>query len=288
MIAYRWMRAQEGFTVLAMCSVLGVSASGYYDHLKRRPSARDTSDSELLGQIQRVFFWSRETYGYRRVARQLARDGYHHNEKRVRRLMRQHGFEGRVRRLRRRVHQVSAEGVHAPDLVLRDWNPTRPDRLWVADMTYVSTWQGWLYLSVIMDAYSRRIVGWSLAQHMRTELVQSALDMAVARRRPEAGLVHHTDHGSQYTALTFGHQLRKHGIEPSMGRVKTCYDNAVAESFFATLKKDLVNRCSWPTRYDAQTAIVDFIEVWYNNQRIHSTLGYRSPSEFELMGRATA
>ena len=125
--------------------------------------------------------------------------------------MRQHGLEGRVRRLRRRVHQVSAEGVHAPDLVLRDWNPTRPDRLWVADMTYVSTWQGWLYLGVIMDAYSRRIVGWSLAQHMRTELVQSALDMAVARRRPEAGLVHQTDHGSQYTALTFGHQLRKHG-----------------------------------------------------------------------------
>ncbi len=136
--------------------------------------------------------------------------------------------------------------MHAPDLVLRDWNPTQPDRLWVADMTQIATWQGWLHLSVIMDAYSRRVVGWSLAQHMRTELVQDALDMAVSRRKPDAGLVHHTDHGSQYTALTFGHQLRKHGIEPSMGRVKTCYDNAVAESFFATLKKELITAAPGP------------------------------------------
>jgi transposase InsO family protein len=133
------MRAQEGFSVAVMCAVLGVSSSGYYDYLKRQPSAREVSDSELVEQIRRVFFWSRETYGYRRVARQLARDGHRHNEKRVRRLMRQDGLEGRVRRLRRRVRQVSAEGVHAPDLVLRDWNPTQPDRLWVADMTYVST-----------------------------------------------------------------------------------------------------------------------------------------------------
>jgi transposase InsO family protein len=264
-----------------MCAVLGVSTSGFYDWLKRGVTARELDDQQLLEKIREIFEDSRQTYGYRRVRWQLARNGVSVNDKRVRRLMRQDGLEGRVPRLRRRVHQIAAEGVHAPDLVRRDWNPTEPNRLWVADITYIRTWQGWLYLAAIMDACSRRIVGWSMQPHMRSELVQDALDMAVARRRPAAGLVHHTDHGSQYTALTFGHELRKHGIEPSMGRVRTCYDNAVAESFFATLKKDLVNRYSWPTRHDAQVAIFEYIEVWYNTQRLHSTLGYKTPAEFE-------
>jgi transposase InsO family protein len=178
----------------------------------------------LVEQIMQVFTDSRETYGYRRVTRQLAREGVAVNEKRVRRLMRLHGLEGRVRRLRRRLYLVQSEGVHAPDLVKRDWNPDLPNKLWVADITYIRTWQGWLYLAVIMDACSRKVVGWSMRPHMRSELVQDALDMAIIRRHPAAGLVHHTDHGSQYTALTFGHELRRHGIEPSMGRVKTCYD----------------------------------------------------------------
>lgn len=271
-----------------MCSVLGVSPSGYYDHRRRQPSARALRDDELRAMIVEVHEFSMQTYGYRRIRAELARRGVSVNAKHVRRLMRLAGIQGHTPRMKRRVHQITAVGVHAPDLVLRDWNPTQPNKLWVADITYIRTWQGWLYLAAIMDAHSRRVVGWSMQPHMRAELVQDALDMAVGRRRPAPGLVHHTDHGSQYTALTFGAELRRHGIEPSMGRVKTCYDNAVAESFFATLKKDLVNRYAWPTRHDAQTAIFDFIERWYNNLRLHSTLGYVSPAEFEQLTQAVS
>ncbi len=164
---------------------------------------------------------------------------------RVRRLMRLAGIQGHVPRLKRRISHVDVDGVHAPDLVRHDWNPSAPNTLWMADITYIRIWQGWLYLAVIMDVCSRRIVGWSMQSHMRTDLVQDALDMAIARRRPVAGRLHHTDHASQYAALTFGVELRKHKIEASMGRVRTCYDNAAAESFFATLKKDLINRYRW-------------------------------------------
>lgn len=261
---------------------MGLKKSTYYEWRSRGPSDSELEDAYFANRLHDLWTASQKTYGYRRLKHQIAREGEYVNDKRVRRLMRIAGIEGRTPRLKRRVYQVSAEGVHAPDLVRRDWNPTTPNKLWVADITYIRTWQGWLYLAVIMDACSRRIVGWSMQSHMRTELVQDALDMAIARRRPAAGLVHHTDHGSQYTALTFGAELRKHKIEASMGRVRTCYDNAVAESFFATLKKDLVNRYSWPTRLDAQHAIFDFIERWYNNERLHSTLGYMSPAEYEL------
>jgi putative transposase len=271
-----------------MCQVLGVSPSGYYDHLRREKSKRALEDERLTEMIVEVHEFSMQTYGYRRIRAELARRGVSVNAKRVRRLMRLRGIQGHTPRLKRRIRQIGAVGVHAPDLVLRDWNPTQPNKLWVADITYVRTWQGWLYLAAIMDAHSRRIVGWSMQPHMRAELVQDALDMAVTRRRPAAGLVHHTDHGSQYTALTFGAELRRLGIEPSMGRVRTCYDNAVAESFFATLKKDLVNRYSWPTRHDAQTAIFDFIERWYNNHRLHSTLGYLPPAEYEQLTQAVS
>lgn len=260
---------------------MGLKKSRYYAWRGRGPTDSELDDAYLADRIHVLWKKSAETYGYRRIKHQLAREGLYVNDKRVRRLMRLCGIQGHVPRMKRRVYQVEAVGVHAPDLVRRDWNPTEPNLLWVADITYIRTWQGWLYLAVIMDACSRRIVGWSMQPHMRTELVQHALDMAVARRRPAAGLVHHTDHGSQYTALTFGAELRKHDIEASMGRVRTCYDNAVAESFFATLKKDLINRYSWPTRLDAQQAIFDFIERWYNNERLHSTLGYLTPAEYE-------
>lgn len=270
-----------------MLEVLDVGSSGYYDWKRRQvtPSSRQLGDEQLAELIVEIHEFSMQTYGYRRIRAELARRGVSVNAKRVRRLMQLKGIQGHTPRLKRRVRQLEAIGVHAPDLVLRDWNPDAPNKLWVADITYIRTWQGWLYLAAIMDAHSRRIVGWSMQPHMRTELVQDALDMAITRRRPAAGLIHHTDHGSQYTALTFGAELRKHKIEASMGRVKTCYDNAAAESFFATLKKDLVNRYSWPTRHDAQTAIFDFIERWYNNQRLHSTLGYRTPVEFEQLTR---
>ncbi len=260
---------------------MGISTTTYYEGRRRGLSDAQLADAYAADHLYDAWTASAETYGYRRLKHQLAREGAHVNDKRVRRLMRLAGIQGHVPRLKRRISYVNAEGVHAPDLVRRDWNPIVPNTLWVADITYIRTWQGWLYLAVIMDACSRRIVGWSMQSHMRTELVQAALDMAIARRRPVAGLVHHTDHASQYTALTFGAELRKHKIEASMGRVRTCYDNAAAESFFATLKKDLINRYSWPTRPDAQHAIFDFIERWYNNERLHSTLGYLSPAEYE-------
>ena len=169
----------------------------------------------------------------------------------------------------------------ADDLVERKFRPDAPNVLWVADITYLRTWEGWLYLAAVQDAYSRRIVGWAMTEHMRTELVTDALQMAVARRRPEPGLIHHSDQGSQYVALGFGQQARDAGIAVSMGSKGDAYDNAVAESFFATIKKELVHRHSWPSRRDLSSAVFDYIEAFYNRQRRHSTLGYLSPEEYE-------
>jgi putative transposase len=264
-----------------LCSVLQVSPAGYYFWVQRGTSKRDLENQALLLLIEEIYEESMQTYGVARVHAELRHRGFLISRKRVAGIMRNAGLQGLVKRRHRRVHQISAEGVHAPDLVRRDWNPDELNKLWVADITYIRTWQGWVYLAVIMDACSRRIVGWSMQSHMRTELVQEALDLAVARRNPGPGLVHHSDHGSQYTALTFGHELQKHGIDPSMGRVRTAYDNAVAESFFSTLKRELINRWSWPTRHDAQQAVFDWIEKWYNNKRRHSSLGYLTPAEFE-------
>lgn len=176
-------------------------------------------------------------------------------------------------------------GATAPDLVRRSFTASEPDRLWVADITYVRTWEGWLYLAVILDAFSRRVVGWALADHLRTELALEALQMALSARRPRAGLVHHSDRGCQYTAYAYGDLLESHGSARSLGRPGTCWDNAVAESFFATLKTELLYRQPWPTRRQAGTAIFEFIEVFYNPRRRHSTLAYRSPAEFEAQYR---
>lgn len=270
-----------------MCSLLGVSTSGYYAHFSRPPSQRRLENLALLEIIRNIHEESDATYGHKRVHAELRHQGIHVSPNRVRRLMRVDGLTGIVKKRRSRAPQVAAEGVHAADLVMRVWHPDSVGAinvLWVADITYIRTWQGWLYLAVVMDTYSRRIVGWSMQPHMRSELVQDALDMAVDRRRPKPGLVHHSDHGTQYTALTFGHELKKHGIDSSMGRVRTCFDNAVAESFFATLKKERINRYSWPTRHDAQLTLFDYIERWYNVKRRHSTLGYLTPAEYEDTG----
>jgi putative transposase len=284
---FEWIRAEKAiskWSVERMCDLLGVSTSGYYAHFSRGTSQRELENRALLELIREIHKESDGTYGGLRVHAELRHQGILVSVNRVRRLMRDDGLSGLVKRRRSRAPQVSAQGVHAADLVLREWHPSSVGAvnvLWVADITYVKTWQGWLYLAVVMDAFSRRIVGWSMQPHLRTELVQDALDMAVDRRQPKPGLVHHSDHGTQYTALTFGHELKKYGIDPSMGRVRTCYDNAVAESFFATLKKERLNRYSWPTRHDAQLTLFDYIERWYNVRRRHSTLGYLTPAEFE-------
>jgi putative transposase len=195
--------------------------------------------------------------------------------------MRGAGLSGQLRR-RRGTTTLRVQGVRtAPDLVRRDFNPSEPNRLWSADITYVRTWEGWLYLASVMDCYSRRIVGWSMADHLRAELVTDALQMAVARRRPESGLVHHSDQGSQYTSLIFTQRCRAAGIEVSMGSRGDCFDNAIIESFHATIKKDLLHRRSWPTKTEARTAVFDYIETFYNRVRLHSTLGMLSPEQFE-------
>jgi len=190
-------------------------------------------------------------------------------------------LQGLTKRLRRRVRQLEDDGLHAMDLVERDWHPTGPNQLWVADITQVSTWEGPLYLAVVMDVWSRKIVGWAMADNMRAELVVSAMEMAVAKRNPPNGTIHHSDHGAQYTSYTMGKKLRDSGLLASMGRVKTCYDNAVAESFFATLKKDRIHSRSWPTRELLRREVFEYIEGWYNPHRRHSSLGGVSPAKYE-------
>jgi len=269
-------------TIKALCRVLEVSRSGFHAWAAREPSARAVADAALTGRIAEIHKDSLKTYGSPRVHAELRlEDGVHVGRKRVERLMRRAGLSGQIRR-RRGKTTIRVQGVRtAPDLVERDFNPTEPDRLWCADITYIRTWEGWLYLASVMDCYSRRIVGWAIADHLRAELVTDALEMAVARRRPDTGLVHHSDQGSQYTSLVFTRRCRSVGIDVSMGSRGDCFDNAVLESFHATLKKDLIHRRSWPTKAEARTAVFDYIEVFYNRRRRHSLLGMLSPLEFE-------
>jgi putative transposase len=281
---FRFVAAKKAeHSVKTMCRVLGVSRSGFHAWEQRPACERELSDRRLIEQIRRVHARSRGTYGARRVHAALRHQGVRVGRKRVERLMRRAQLSGLARR-RRAKTTIRVAGVRCvPDLVDRDFQPAGPDRLWVADITYVRTWQGWLYLAAVLDCYSRRVVGWSLADHMRSQLVVDALEMAVGRRRPAAGLVHHSDHGSQFVSLVFGQRCRQAGIAVSMGSKGDCYDNSVAESFFATLKKDLIHRHSWPTKTAARTAIFEFIEAFYNRERLHSTIGYLSPHQYEQL-----
>lgn len=283
MSSYRLISAERAtFPVSVMCEVLGVSASGFYDWASRAPSDRALSDAWLIEQITDIHKTNRGVYGARRIHAELAQArGIRVGKKRVERLMRQAGISGLVTRKRGRT-TIRVPGVRTvPDLVDRDFRPSEPDRLWVADITYLRTFEGWLYLAAVQDAFSRRIVGWAMDSHMRAELVRDALEMAITRRRPGPGLVHHSDQGSQYVALLFGQRCRQAGITQSMGSRGDAYDNAVAESFFKTLKAELVHRRSWPTKAELRSAVFDYIESFYNRQRRHSTLGYLSPAEFE-------
>lgn len=248
------------------------------------PSQRAMEDAFLLERIREIHAANRGVYGAPRIHAELRMaEGIRVSQKRVERLMAQAGISGLVPKKRGRT-TIRVPGVRvADDLVERDFRPAAPNVLWVADLTYLRTWQGWLYLAAVQDAFSRTIVGWSMAEHMRAELVVDALQMGLARRRPEAGLIHHSDQGSQYVSLAFGQRARDAGIAVSMGSKGDCFDNAVAESFFATLKKELVHRRSWPTRRELQSAVFDYIETFYNRERRHSTLGYLSPSEYEKM-----
>ena len=266
--------------VATMCRVLGVSPSGYYAWRKRPLAPRARTDVELTAHIDAIHRMSRGTYGAPRIHAELTARGLPVGRKRVARLMRNASVQGVSRRKPFHTTVRDEAARPAPDLVDRQFTAPGPDRLWVADITYVPTWAGFLYLAVVLDAWSRRVVGWAMESHLRTELVLAALDMAVAQRRPTE-VIHHSDQGCQYTSLAFGRRCREAGVRPSMGSVGDAYDNAMCESFFATLECELLDRERFRTQADARRAIFDFIEGWYNPRRRHSALDYLSPMIYE-------
>jgi transposase InsO family protein len=266
--------------VATMCRVLGVSTSGFYAWLERAPSARAQSDARLSDQIQHIHRRSRQTYGMPRVHAELTEQGIHVGGKRVVRLMRAAGLQGVSRRKWVSTTVRDADARPAPDLVQRHFSAKAPDALWVADITYIPTWAGFLYLAVVLDVFSRRVVGWAMETHLRAELVLQALEMAYGQRRP-GEVVHHSDQGTQYTSIAFGARCREMGVRASMGSVGDCFDNAMAESFFATLECELLERRRFKSQAEAKVAVFDFIEGWYNPQRRHSSLGYLSPVQYE-------
>ncbi len=284
MSVFRFIATRKAeHSVKTLCRVLGVSRSGYHAWERRAPSDRDLADAWLGERIREIHAESRQTYGARRVHAALRHRGVRVGRKRVERLMRTLRLSGLVpKRYRRTTIRVPGVRV-ADDLVERDFDPSGPNQLWVADVKYVRSWQGWLYLAAVVDCYSRRVVGWSMRTDLEAELVVDALEMAVARRRPRAGLVHHSDQGSQYVSLIFGERCRDVGVQLSMGSKGDAYDNAVAESFFASLEKDLLRRRSFATRDEARSAVFDYIETFYNPIRLHSTPGYLSPIAYEKM-----
>ncbi len=281
------MRAhQAAYPIATLCRGLGVSASGYDAWTVRPASARATADAALMEQIRLIHTRSRGTYGERRIHAELAALGVHVGRKRVTRLMRTLGLAGVSRRKGTITTRRDPEARPAPDLVARNFTAAGPDRLWVADITYIPTWAGFLYLAVVLDAWSRRVVGWAMATHLRTELVLDALDMAFRQRRP-GDVIHHSDQGSQYTAIAFGQRCREMGVRPSMGSVGDAYDNALCESFFATLECERLDRHRFQTQAEARLAVFDFIEGWYHPHRRHSALGYLSPLTYERQNRET-
>jgi putative transposase len=272
----------ERRNVAKACELLEVSRSAFYDWRQHRPSARQLADEALAEPIQAIYDQSRGTYGWPRVHKALRRDGVCASGKRVARIMRQKGLIGRCRRRWTKTTISDPETV-AVDLLKRVFGPdtVELDRVYVSDITYLWTWEGWLYLATVIDLASRRVVGWSMADHMRTELVADALRMAIAARRPATGLIFHSDRGTQYTSTEFTNLLAEHEMVQSLSRPRQCWDNAVAESFFSSLKEELIYRQPWATRAQVRPAVVDYIEAFYNRRRLHSSLGYLSPAEYE-------
>ena len=274
------------FAVTTMCRVLQVSRAGYYAWVRRPPSARATVDEQLAGQIQTVHATSRRTYGSPRVHAELAAQGQRHGRKRIARIMRARGIRAKtVRRFRRTTDSNHAHPI-APNTLDRQFAVEQvgaPNRVWVGDITYLSTREGLLYLAIVLDLGARRVIGWAMRHTLEGALTEDALTMALRGRQPGRGVLHHTDRGSQYAATDYRALLTAHGMDCSMSRVGDCWDNAVAESFFATLKRELADDADWHTRDDARTAVFEYIEVWYNRQRRHSSLGYLSPVAYEQL-----
>jgi len=272
---------QALFPIATMARVLGVSKAGYDAWVHRPPSSHAIADEALLKRVRTVHASSRQTYGAPRVHAELQGCEEKHGRKRIARLMRQAGLVGASHRNGGPVTtQRGQEARPAPDLVDRKFTAPGLDQLWVADITYVPTATGFLYLAVVLDAWSRKIVGWSMANHLRAELVLAAMEMAIGQRRPK-GVIHRSDQGSQYTSVAFGKRCQEAGVRPSMGSVGDAYDNAMAESFFSTLEAELLSRRRFASQAEAKMACSSYIEGWYNPVRLHSGLGYQSPMTYE-------
>lgn len=286
---FSFIHAEKAFHgVRSLCRNLGVSPAGYYAWVGRDRSQRDREDEVLSTHIRAIHAASKGVYGAPRIHAELHRQGFSPSLKRVQRLMRAAGIRGVTPRPWRSTTDSNHDMAVAPNRLERDFTADAPDRVWVADITYIWTWEGWLYLAAIVDVYSRRVVGWAAASHMRAELVVEALQMALRRRNPSPGLIHHSDRGTQYASDLFQRALLARGILCSMSRAGDCYDNAVIESFFGSLKNELVNRRGWPTRQEATFALAQYLDVFYDSQRLHSTLGYRTPAEVERQYAGTA
>jgi len=268
--------------VSEMCRVLEVSRSGFYDWQARVPSARELEDRVLACEIELIYECSGRTYGVPRMTHWLRQQGFEANHKRVARIMGELGLEGESGRRRVKTTIVDKRATAASDHVKRDFNPPAPNVVWCGDITYLHTGEGWLYLATVIDLYSRRVIGWAAAGHMRTELVVDALEMAVATRGGHvAGVVFHSDRGSVYTSNTFGEVCDSHGVIQSMGATGVCWDNAAAESWFGTMKRELAHRRRWATRAEARRDLIRWIEGWFNARRLHSSNNYRSPIDWE-------
>ena len=278
---------QALFSIRAMCRVLEVSTSGYYAWRRRTMSVRAREDEKLQQRIEAIHRRSRQTYGVPRIHAELQEEGTRVGRKRIARLMKVSALTGVSRRKSTITTRRDRSARPAPDLVDRNFVAHKPNVLWVADITYVPTWAGFLYLAVVLDVWSRKVVGWAMRSHLRTSLVTAALNMAIAHRSP-ADVVHHSDQGCQYTSIEFGARCRQAGVRPSMGSVGDCYDNAMCESFFATLECELIDRSTFRNHDEARHAIFDFIEGFYNTHRRHSALGYHSPVQFERSQAAIA
>jgi len=283
---YKFMADHESeFRIQRMCRVLGVGRSGYYAWCSRSASQRLQEDEVLLVKIQKEHQISRGTYGSPRIHAALQKQGVKCSQKRVAHLMRLHKITGRKRQKRHPVTTQRDPGaIPAPNLLNQKFCASAPDQKWVSDITYIETAEGWLYLASILDLFSRKVVGWAMADHMEASLVEDALKMALQQRQPEAGLLHHSDQGCQYTSIVYQNRLANAHCQVSMSRTGNCYDNAAMESFFGTLKTECATQ-PFATRAQARTAIFEFIEAWYNRQRLHSSLDYLSPMEFEQKSR---
>jgi len=270
-----------------MCQLLEVSRSGYYEWLSRPPRAQAQVDQEVQDKIQHYFAQGRGTYGTRRIKHLLAQDGLQVSRRRIGRLLAQAGLRCKTRRTCKAPKTSGQAQTVAPNQLNREFTVQAPDKVYVGDITYLPTGEGWLYLAVVLDLCSRAVVGWSMANHMRAELVTQALSMAIGQRQPAAGLIMHTDRGSQYGAESYRQLLTQHGMQPSMSRKGNCWDNAVAESFFHTLKTELIYLEDFDTHEQAQTVVFEYIEVFYNRQRCHSANGYLAPLAYEQALKAS-